>query len=129
MIPEFHTYAEAELARQRSRYETRRKAFREAAAAAHTEWRLGRASQPANFSAAASLLGAGLGDISRLRLTAALLPVIHTLGRIEHDIDRIIALAGNSDPYAPRTPQPMQYGRASTYGVERILARPAPHTA
>lgn len=99
--PEFRSYAETELASWKTRHQTRADRFRAAAAEAHTQWRLGRASQPANFSGAADILGAGLGDIARLRLTRAFLPIIHTLGRIEHDIDKIMALASNRDPYAP----------------------------
>lgn len=100
--PEFRQFAEAELAARRSALQTRGERFREAAAEAHAQWRLGRASQPVNFSAAASILGAGLGDIARLRLTALFLPIIYTIGEIERDIQRIAYLSQNSDPYAPR---------------------------
>lgn len=115
-MSEFQPYLEAELRLQHERYRIRRERFRKAAAEAHTDWRLGRAGQPANFSGAASILGAGLGDIARLRLTALFLPIIHTIGRIEHDIDRIIALASNRDPYCPSgsvSPKPPVLGTTS----------------
>lgn len=78
------------------------KAFREAVAEALTDWRLGRASQRVDFSAGTAILGAGVGEIAALRLTALYLPMLHTLGRIQRDIDKIAALSSNRDPYAPR---------------------------
>ena len=92
-------YARAELAFQRERFQTRGDRFRAAAAEALTDWRLGRASQPANFSGAAGIIRAGIGEIAEIRLLAAYAPLFRTLQRIENQLAIFVAI--RDDPYAP----------------------------
>lgn len=104
--PEFQHFAEVELTLQQEKYRTRSERYRAAAAETHARWRLQwtpRNGQPlpVDWSAVPHLLGAGLGDIARLELTKAFLPMLHTLGRIERDIEQIALYSKNSDPFKP----------------------------
>lgn len=75
------------------------RAYREAFAEILTDWRLGRASQPADFSAAAAIFQAGVAEIAALRLVAAYNPIFKALQNIEN---RFAILARvRDDPYAP----------------------------
>lgn len=108
---EFRRYAEVELLILRQAFKTRAQRFREAAAETHAQWRLQwspksqgvrGAPLPVDCSAAPHLLAVGIGDLARLHLTRAYLPIIHTLGRIERNIDRITDLSKNVDPFKPK---------------------------
>lgn len=78
-----------------------REKFREAVAETLTDWRLGRASQRANFSGAEQILAAGIGEIAMLRLTLVFVPLLQSLARIEARAGILADL--KPEPYAPPT--------------------------
>ncbi len=73
--------------------------FRAAVAETLTDWRLGRASQPANFFGAQEVVRSGIAELLTLRLQAAYTPIFKTLQRIENQL--AILASVRDDPYGP----------------------------
>lgn len=73
--------------------------FRAAVAETLTDWRLGRANQPVDFSGAEEIFRAGVAELLEIRLRLACLPLFNGLRRLER---RFAVLADlRDDPYAP----------------------------
>lgn len=75
--------------------------FRALVAETLTDWRLGRASRPVDFSGADEAVRAGIAEVLTLRLVAAYNPIFRTLQRIENQL--AILASAREDAYAPPT--------------------------
>lgn len=81
--------------------------FRAVVAETLTQWRLGSASRPVDFSGAEETFRAGVAEILAIRLEAAYRPLFQGLRRIE---DRVAVLASvREDPYAPPPSAPIRW--------------------
>lgn len=81
---------------------TAREKFRAEVAEALTSWRLGCITARPDYSRERMVISMGIGEVAALRLTALYLPILHTLGRVQRNVENIAALSSNRDPYAPK---------------------------